>query len=833
MSNLGDINAINILCYGEDAATADRAAGRYDANIAADPQYYLWQGQQRMMPLGMDGDPEGFAAGLRASLPGVNTLRLTFNAWAFDAQGALHPQYERFLAAAAAQGFRLLLTYADGDQQQLGADRSLTTAEMKTALEQDVQARALATWDRMMDWLDRHPGVKNAVWGYELANEPAAYERAVELAPQGTKGAAEAQFVALYARHMAALADVIAPRDDGRILVGGWAYSAQFDDLAEERVGAQSALDFLRAEIGPRLVWAAHVYPGWHAEKGETDPAAYAAALDRAMSFLGKDDIMLTEISFPGQSLNDFSQAGNATQLLSRLQEFWADRGIGLGWFSGAEAGASSLVRIDPGRPAWYLHQHSLAFALNGFSLDDAPAAHAGAERMQATLREARLRNENYEGGGVDPVTKVGFAFGHGGNDTLLGGAGANNFLYGGRGHDRATGAGAEDFLFGQSGADSLSGGAGADLLFGGRGDDLLRGGAGGDTLEGGAGADRFDARAGSDLITDFDAAAGDRLFLGRGYGNWASVQARLSFAAINGAAVNDVVIRHADGTTTTLLDARGKLGGAALLWAGAADRVDGTAAADRIVAGFEDIDGQVYGPALRQVAGGAGNDTLRGTGAADRLLGGDGTDLLTGAGGNDRLLGGRGADRLLGAAGADSLTGGEGRDTLSGGDGADLIAGNRGADRLVGGRGNDRLLGGDGADWLSGGAGADRLLGGAGADTLLGGAGADHLTSGTARSQLRGGAGNDTLVARIGDSGHDLWGGAGRDSFVFTGADAVGRHRSVIHDFTPGEDRLIVGGKVLDLGDLPARMALHETAQGTVLTLSPGNSVFLDDLFL
>jgi Ca2+-binding RTX toxin-like protein len=69
---------------------------------------------------------------------------------------------------------------------------------------------------------------------------------------------------------------------------------------------------------------------------------------------------------------------------------------------------------------------------------------------------------------------------------------------------------------------------AGDDILIGGDGDDVLRGGAGADTLTGGAGADLFLYKAISDgvfasadeasetlsgdVITDFDAAEGDRI---------------------------------------------------------------------------------------------------------------------------------------------------------------------------------------------------------------------------------------------------------------------------------------------------------------------------------
>ena len=809
MSNLAHINAIHLLFGAEEVEAADKANGTYAANLASDPRYYMWQGTQQILPIGMDGEPESFAAALKLALPGVNTLRLSFNTHAFDETGALHPQYERFLAAAAAQGFQLILTHHDGGQQRTGTGDGLTSAEVAQTLTEEVQPRALEAWGKMLDWLDDHPAVKAAVWGYELANEPAAYERAVVLAPRGTKGEVDAQMVALYARHMVELSDLVQDRAEGRILVGGWGYSAQFAPFAEEMVGRQTALAYLRSQIGEDLVWSAHLYPGWHGDDTTTDPEAYAALLEQVYAPLGGDDILLTEISFAGDRLNNFAQGHTDTLHLSRMLEWFADQGIGTTWFSGAEAGASSLVSIDQGGALRYLHQHSLAFAMNAFSLAEAPRAHAGAQLVKAGTREARLRNEDYDGDlAFDAMRKAGIAFGHGGNDTVQGATGANNFLYGGTGHDLIWGAGADDFLFGQDGNDTLWGQSGSDLLYGGRGQDVLRGGAGADTLEGGAGADRFDAGSGHDLVSDFNQAEGDRLYLGRSYGDWAQVAARITWKNLNlGAAADDAVIRHADGSTTTLLDVRGKIDATGFLPTGRAGQVDGTAAADRITLGFQDMEGQSFGAGLRHVAAGSGQDTIWGSQWADTLSGN------------------AGHDHVFGGAGADAIRGETGRDVLSGGNGADRIWGGSEGDTLSGGAGRDVLYGGAGHDQLRGDSGRDRLFGGAGNDVIHSGNGG--------RSHLSGGGGKDTLFAHIADQGHVLSGGAGRDSFIFHGANGQGSTRSVIEDFQVRQDRLVFGSRTLDLDDLPDAMRLRETDDGTLLTLSHGNTVLLEDVFL
>ncbi|MBP2302235.1 hypothetical protein [Azospirillum picis] len=101
----------------------------------------------------------------------------------------------------------------------------------------------------------------------------------------------------------------------------------------------------------------------------------------------------------------------------------------------------------------------------------------------------------------ADPAATAGAALtGDGGTDLLVGGRFA-------------------DTLSGGAGNDYLSGGAGNDWLVGGDGSDVLVGGIGADTLTGGAGADlfAFGSRSGADVITDFDAAGGDRLQIGAG----------------------------------------------------------------------------------------------------------------------------------------------------------------------------------------------------------------------------------------------------------------------------------------------------------------------------
>jgi Ca2+-binding RTX toxin-like protein len=110
-------------------------------------------------------------------------------------------------------------------------------------------------------------------------------------------------------------------------------------------------------------------------------------------------------------------------------------------------------------------------------------------------------------------------------------------------------------------------------------------------------------------------------------------------------------------------------------------------------------------------------------------------------------LRGSTAANFLVGGIGNDTLEGRDGNDTLSGREGNDLIFGGNGSDTLIGDDGNDRLEGGEGSDFLVGGSGQDLILGGAGNDILSEIAFNIRLDADT----FDGGDGSDTLRASFG----------------------------------------------------------------------------------
>ncbi|KQP92990.1 hypothetical protein ASF60_15570 [Methylobacterium sp. Leaf113] len=83
------------------------------------------------------------------------------------------------------------------------------------------------------------------------------------------------------------------------------------------------------------------------------------------------------------------------------------------------------------------------------------------------------------------------------------------------------------------------------------------------------------------------------------------------------------------------------------------------------------------------QIAGLAGDDTLRGGTGSDALNGGAGNDIVTGGAGNDSITGGMGADRLGGGAGNDTFHIARGDLSLTGA--TDLIVDFQGAGQAGG----------------------------------------------------------------------------------------------------------------------------------------------------
>ncbi|RZJ97842.1 MAG: calcium-binding protein [Brevundimonas sp.] len=316
---------------------------------------------------------------------------------------------------------------------------------------------------------------------------------------------------------------------------------------------------------------------------------------------------------------------------------------------------------------------------------------------------------------------------GQGGDDILIGGAGAANELYGGVGNDTYVldvadsiiegadsgtdtvqlrnlhaynlGANVENGMVVGTGDFVLNGNGLDNVLTGGDGRDLLQGGAGNDTLQGGGGIDTVTyilSTAGVTARLDINRATNDGLggqdtFTGvenlTGSNLRDTLMGNAGDNVIDGAIGNDVLLGF-DGNDTLI---GGSGGGVNEMYGGRGDDLYIVDAADTLI--------ELAGEGIDTVRTTMGNYTLKanienmtyvgprdfaGTGNAEAnvITGSNGRDTLAGLGGDDTLIGGEGQDLVL-------LQGLRANYTFTAIDGGwrvvDAVAGRDGTDTLLG----------------------------------------------------------------------------------------------------------------------------------------------------
>ena len=254
--------------------------------------------------------------------------------------------------------------------------------------------------------------------------------------------------------------------------------------------------------------------------------------------------------------------------------------------------------------------------------------------------------------------------------------------------HNKMFGLGGDDFLFGAQGDDTLDGGDGNDSLIGNDDNDSLIGGAGNDYMLGDAGSDNLNGGAGNDTL-------------------WGSTGSD----TMAGGAGNDTYLDYDGGDKITELVGQG------------VDTLESEISVATLFDNFENL-------------------TLQGSGLQG---GGNGlNNVITGTAGADTLSDNTGNDTLIGGAGADQMAGGIGNDTYDVDDQNDVIAekSKEGTDTVrssidfdLGGTEIENLTLVSGAfegtgngfnNIITGNGDANTLDGAAGIDTLIGGDGND-----------------------------------------------------------------------------------------------------------
>jgi Ca2+-binding RTX toxin-like protein len=495
---------------------------------------------------------------------------------------------------------------------------------------------------------------------------------------------------------------------------------------------------------------------------------------------------------------------------------------------------------------------------LDGTAGNDSLAGGAGDDtyvvRGSASVGGAAVSITENAGEGTDTVVleilNIGAA------DTYVLPVNVENLTYTGVMALRATGNAADNVMVSDGnafGADTLDGAGGNDSLMAGRGNDSLVGGttdAGNDTLDGGTGNDTMAGGAGDDLYV-VDATA-DVIAENAGEGNDTVRVTALSytlsgnietmiytgagnFSGVGNAGANSIV----SGTGNDTLDGGG--GGDTLSGDGGNDTYDLRSASDVVIeasgggtdtvrlrydisagpdyvilanienaTNMQATGASIVGNALANViAGGSGNDTLRG-GDNDSLAGGAGNDTYyvdglgmqvteAGSAGTDALFTGLAVYALdanvetltyFRASGATDLN-----VQYTGNAVANVITTGAGNDTLFSASGNDTLVGGLGNDTYYLSAATDQVVDTGGVDTIFltyagtnfvmpAGLAIETVTATTSAANFIAGSdiantltsqsGADTLYGGEGaSSGDSLVGNAGNDLLVggaFTG---------------------------------------------------------------
>lgn len=260
---------------------------------------------------------------------------------------------------------------------------------------------------------------------------------------------------------------------------------------------------------------------------------------------------------------------------------------------------------------------------------------------------------------------------------------------------------------------------------------------------------------------------------------------------------------------------------GGTLVVSGGLDTVVGGGGVDTV---FATSDALVYG--------GSGTLTLVEQAAAT-MVGGAGSATVFGAAtAGDVVYGGAGSLEFVGAAGRASVIGGSGALSVFAGNGGGMVAAGQGPAEIYAGagmlieagQGDSTITGAPGVSVTLSANGAAEVVLGAGPETIDAAAasGSNALFAGTGADLVLAGAGHDTIFA---GSGEATLAGGGHTVFDFAAAAAPGS--TVINDFSPAGDQLLLAGFGAAADATVAQSAV-QGATGLMLTLPNGSTVLL-----
>lgn len=442
----------------------------------------LWYGPMQQEPYASTGDlptQMSIIRRLKEYLPELAAIRLPFNINNWGTYGTrfagpdMRITTENFLAACKAYDVAVHICLMDGPSQR-DAPEELPHPKTRTladwlAWSVKVNQRQILSHQMFMDWARRRSDIMPRVWAAEFINEPDSYN-VMANAINDKKRA-----LAVYAMANVEIAKQVylkpdALFQDAWLFVGGFNYSARFDELAQPNQylpNGQSALQYIRDNIpAARLCWSMHAYSGW---VGSFTQAGQRLNFRRRLGGLTPkgiedDRICITETNVRHDVVFRYPWVQDGFQMFNMMRngQWFAEKEISIGWWTAAnyaqarliqiQTDINGIVRMDEGysHGAYYYmasFRNNPVFFTSAQNGEKAPDFTAPLQRWQVpegSDEAAELRAQgwlNTSNGSFRGIAKMARGFGGRGTVVLRGLAECFNVLCGGDGWNAIYGA--------------------------------------------------------------------------------------------------------------------------------------------------------------------------------------------------------------------------------------------------------------------------------------------------------------------------------------------------------------------------------------------------------
>ncbi|MEP3295826.1 MAG: hypothetical protein ABJO27_04975 [Pseudoruegeria sp.] len=297
------------------------------------------QGFLRPEPIGLKSalSAANFVDTQQKVLPYIDHIRPIWNLHSFTADGAMHAVDAEVWQEMASRGMTFIVCLFDGSVQRGNfEDRG------EEAWQAGLKRRMLKSWELFMDFLDDYPDVADAIWAYEVANEPAGYDVLVD-----NTEATKPEAAGYYIDACLAVFDLVQARHPKtRWLIASHRYSADYKltfNTELPQYGNLRGHEVLRDHMGAgiELRGSQHVVPaGWTTEAFRFDEDADIQNSIRDWT-LSEIPVLRTELRVRNNSFMSVSvdEPGQMMSVLAADVVYYAGMGLWYWPFSNTSKG--------------------------------------------------------------------------------------------------------------------------------------------------------------------------------------------------------------------------------------------------------------------------------------------------------------------------------------------------------------------------------------------------------------------------------------------------------------------------------------------------------------